>query len=449
MNRFRAINLRGFAETAWLELRRINLLVGSRHSGKSSLIRLFPVLRQSVERQCFAAETKSPLVWDRGRVDYGPFKSVIHHGAHEVRLGFEVALEPVRGSASLIKPSASGFGLYEGCVQIMLSLAPRVDGTTWLSGMHIHAAGKDIEIVLNQRGWVLRCTIGGHDLTHLMCSLRVSERACIVPSFDEDSDGATTYGCQVSGVVPASNAGWTRSIQQLPTLMMSTRDAMEPYFRDEAARYDRNSLVSSLPFGTEEELKQYLELDAMSRYVRVRDLLADSNKFSYIHALVLGQNLSGLLVEIDRALAQASHGVQYFGPRHAMFERWSQGNEIAAAEPGHVDANLASSLLSLETDRRVSLVAIEQPEQGLWPEMQARIVDRIVDLTRKLNAEYDGKAPPILLEIDNPALAQQIGKVIASSGLPEGAAQMFRFEKRSASIDIRTGYLNKQGHWAI
>ena len=46
---FRVQNLRAIADSGHIPLRRVNILVGKNSSGKSSILRLFPLLRQSVE----------------------------------------------------------------------------------------------------------------------------------------------------------------------------------------------------------------------------------------------------------------------------------------------------------------------------------------------------------------------------------------------------------------
>ena len=48
MNAIRLRNYRCFEDTGLIELKRINLLVGANSSGKSSFLKFFPLLKQSL-----------------------------------------------------------------------------------------------------------------------------------------------------------------------------------------------------------------------------------------------------------------------------------------------------------------------------------------------------------------------------------------------------------------
>lgn len=49
MNNIRLINFRNIADSGEIELKPLTILVGKNGSGKSSFLRLFPLLQQSME----------------------------------------------------------------------------------------------------------------------------------------------------------------------------------------------------------------------------------------------------------------------------------------------------------------------------------------------------------------------------------------------------------------
>lgn len=68
---FRLRNLRSFADNAdspYVELKPITVLIGKNSSGKSTFLRSLPLLRQSVE-----ANTSGPILWYSSYVDFGAF----------------------------------------------------------------------------------------------------------------------------------------------------------------------------------------------------------------------------------------------------------------------------------------------------------------------------------------------------------------------------------------
>ena len=64
-----------------LELRPITILLGKNSAGKSSFARLFPLLRQSVERR-----KQSPILWFGDLVDYGSLTQAITRGSNDLEL---------------------------------------------------------------------------------------------------------------------------------------------------------------------------------------------------------------------------------------------------------------------------------------------------------------------------------------------------------------------------
>lgn len=90
MRSIRLRNFRSFEDTGPIELRPITILVGANSSGKSSFLRFFPLLRQTVE-----AATQSPLVWysDKGYVDFGDFSQAVRRGAKPSEMSIEFELE--------------------------------------------------------------------------------------------------------------------------------------------------------------------------------------------------------------------------------------------------------------------------------------------------------------------------------------------------------------------
>ncbi len=63
-------NLRSLKDTGDISLKPINILVGTNSSGKSTFLRVFPLLRQSVERK-----TMGPILWNGEYTDFGSFET--------------------------------------------------------------------------------------------------------------------------------------------------------------------------------------------------------------------------------------------------------------------------------------------------------------------------------------------------------------------------------------
>src|ERR1035441_232825 len=86
MDRIRVANLRCLTDSTLIEIKPISLLVGANSSGKSTFLRVFPLLKQSHEMR-----TLGGLVLNEGDVNFGFFHEAIHKDAdpQELKLEFE------------------------------------------------------------------------------------------------------------------------------------------------------------------------------------------------------------------------------------------------------------------------------------------------------------------------------------------------------------------------
>lgn len=79
IKRIRIQNLRSLRDSGWIELKPMTLLIGVNSSGKSTFLRWFPLMSQSVN-----TNLRVPIKWnDDSMVDFGDFASSINHNEKE------------------------------------------------------------------------------------------------------------------------------------------------------------------------------------------------------------------------------------------------------------------------------------------------------------------------------------------------------------------------------
>lgn len=81
-------NLRSLKDTSLIEIKPLTFLLGQNSSGKSTFLRSFPLLRQSVETR-----TKGPILWYGNYVDFGDFGTALSENAEENSIFFEFEIE--------------------------------------------------------------------------------------------------------------------------------------------------------------------------------------------------------------------------------------------------------------------------------------------------------------------------------------------------------------------
>lgn len=91
MKKIRIQNVRSLQDTGMVPMAEIILLVGENSSGKSTFLRLFPLIRQSISKR-----TDGPLLWAGDvddYVDFGSFsEAVTNDGANCISLHFAFEL---------------------------------------------------------------------------------------------------------------------------------------------------------------------------------------------------------------------------------------------------------------------------------------------------------------------------------------------------------------------
>ena len=82
LENLRAVNL------PLTEIRPITIFVGRNNLGKSSVLRTFPLIKQSIENP-----TIEPINWTGGIVDFGNFETTVKEGKTDNGITFRYAVE--------------------------------------------------------------------------------------------------------------------------------------------------------------------------------------------------------------------------------------------------------------------------------------------------------------------------------------------------------------------
>lgn len=91
LSSIRVRNFRSFSnseQNSFVDIKPLTVLLGKNSSGKSSFLRAFPLLRQSVER-----ETKGPILWFGSYVDFGAFSVVKNNDVDDENIHFDFVFE--------------------------------------------------------------------------------------------------------------------------------------------------------------------------------------------------------------------------------------------------------------------------------------------------------------------------------------------------------------------
>lgn len=511
LNEIRISNLRSLADTEYVKLRSINVLVGRNSAGKSTFARAFPMLRQSAEEI-----KRSPVLWFGRLVDFGGFSEALRIGSDnkEISFGFKFTLDRKKASASWREMKRVGLPrLLEDCeVELSLRLvqsenhggtiAKEVSFDIFGNKCNItyDSNGRGIEVLVNNFSWSsktaksgLECQVDQGRIVPQVdfTELRQVEGASVAVRRDPLGNvGVLAIKARVHGrtsIQKMVEMQWVLSIgpdeamyKQLYALdaPQSWRDYLNTNrpgsdgFNDLKSRLIA-AKVLTLADWIAEELDQYFTgvrylkpLRATAeRYYRYQDLAVNEIDAD-------GANLPMFLASLTPAQLKSFSDwtEKYLGGRVSVEKKeghlslkFSKGREVATnvADMGFgisqvlpIAAQLwlaSSNAVPTELRRKdVSCIVIEQPELHLHPEYQARLADLFVAVAK----DRGSNCPKIIIETHSQHLINRLGYIVAEGNVDHELMKVIVFEQGEDATDttVRTAEFDNRGvllNWPV
>ena len=72
MEQFKVKNLKSFKNSGAIDIKPLTIFLGKNSCGKSSLVRVFPLIKQTFEKSA-----SEPILWYSDYVDYGDFNNAL------------------------------------------------------------------------------------------------------------------------------------------------------------------------------------------------------------------------------------------------------------------------------------------------------------------------------------------------------------------------------------
>jgi len=333
-------NLRSLIEPQSFCLRPLTLVVGANSSGKSTFIRAFPLLRQSVE-----AITRGPILWFGRFVDFGVFKDAVSRDVpkSEIEFGFTITIPKDHSNEGYIYPASSLILLENAEVRVTLVIAEDATTTnTYTKQIRITFGDRTVQMDAEADGKVHSVLVDGHPMESLTADLTL--RA-----------GTSLFSVAVSGkpgapsTAPFIEVSWMRR-RQISAFGEQIVDHLKPLFHRRTAREKKAYFVRSLGIGgASSTLDQFKKLAAITKTSteRAKRYRADSPWIKRLQGLVLADRAPELLNQIDAFLSATFSGVSYVGPLRATAQRFYRQQDLGVDEVDPQGANLAMFLMGL------------------------------------------------------------------------------------------------------
>lgn len=329
-----------------IPIKPINILVGKNSCGKSTFLRTFPLLRQSVQ-----ANTKSPILWFGDLVDFGDFSTALHDGADAISFDFEMTLD-VESEEDLWEYSISDEDFFETGthfnypVNVCVSIS-RGAPNQLVTKLTFEILSSIIEIVYS-----------GDDVESVVA--RVGHKAFEFPLKIVFEHGAL-FPLELRGLREIKSVG--RNVKRF-NVINNLGSVASTYLTDFLSGYHHASKsgekireeVDTLKFKPKIQILDQLKRRfAKERFFQKNLRESADHIVDVTFTLLLARSLPRLLRSADKLFKDFYEGVRYQAPLRAAGERFYRYQDLRVDEIDHTGSNLPMVINSLDKWRQQQL----------------------------------------------------------------------------------------------
>ena len=319
MKTLRLQNYRCFEDTGDIELKPITYLLGANSAGKSSFLKFFALLKQSL-----GVKLNGVFLWSDDDVDFKDFRNTVKDGEDEMTVSFTLCDVPLFKRRTLRRDVISE-------IKITMKIAPKGDNNDYLKELHIE---------WGESQYPLSITIG------LSNNISVEYIRCGNFILPEDEYGKNKP-------LAAINIGL------LPIILFKTSeyisddvDFVEDYFLKCLDNSKDNRIIRTIDI---------LSLRNLSSRDKLLDFITKSSKnikfrdnvnINYFIDLIVFSNLNNVLNSINIYLLNLAEQIHYVQPLRAITRRYYRFQNYAVSELDSDGTNLPMFFNSLSDEGR-------------------------------------------------------------------------------------------------
>ena len=478
MDSIRIKNLRSIVDSGDIHLSNINILLGKNSSGKSSFLRLFPLLKETSRH-----ELRAPILWFDENYDFGDFSNALSRHAEgdkdtiSLKFTWSITRSDMR---SFYYMMSDIFGDVEkdGSINVSVEIGVSNNGEktifkylkVGLKGNELffeyHSPNKPIKLSLNGREILNGNYTWNYGNMGILPGLKLLDKCSPYESIV--SSLTNLYGTKVK-----INAYYTLNRIQnfeeesvwkyISSTFLTSKEKNPPKSIRETADY-RNAIdaaiwvnVGWLLRGIDESLSNFFNHSYyitplrynFQRYMRNRDLAVDfvestgKNVMEYIVSLNESERENYLKFINDTLDVKVDvKGVENM----SIFIEMKDGERDNIVDVGYGFSQVLPIATTLwdrayKKDNRNSndwenTIVIEQPEVHLHPAMQKKLAKLFVEAM--LLAKSRNKKLTLIVETHSQSLVNQLGKYVANSMPPqvEELKELYKMDMDSDNTKI-------------
>ena len=327
MESIRLKNFRGFVDTDFVPLKPLTLLVGRNNSGKSSFLRVLPLLKQSVERP-----TRGPILWFGQYVDFGNFTDTVYVGADDISISFTLRrnIEPERDYLSYLWRRVRMLEPLSLEVELVLTGDQE---TTVARICMLKFAGQKIALHFKKEGVLEQFHVNDLDVLNLQEKYIAHQGSDLLPRLIARN--------RTREYDPSSDAS--------EKLLQTAVDELGSYFHESTDSHTLMKVVSQLGMGSDEAMLENIRAAYRNKIWQqhTSTLTTQQAIFQRVRDIVIANAIPSLLSVLNEHMNAYLANVRYTAPIRATTERYYRSQELGVNEVDPQGSNLAMFLKSL------------------------------------------------------------------------------------------------------
>ncbi|WP_445247889.1 AAA family ATPase [Microcoleus sp. OTE_8_concoct_300] len=376
MDSIRVERLRCLGDTGYIQLKPITVLLGQNSSGKSSFLRILPLLRQSVE-----SRTTGPILWFGRLVDFGNFKDAHQTGAEDninIEFSFNLKLE----STNLTYHIPFSYFLFYGEAKILNSF-DKIKLTLQVSEHKEKKTTRTSRIILQLEDSKIQLDFGEDDsLTNFLVNNSFNvlnfgkyvamqfDRSLLLPTITESEQKKEYEFEKFSPLYPDIIRSRFRFRALFQALIDKTKETAHHATKLETI------IQMALSFGLSNS-ENMLEDIQKNRFAgkywkdKTKDWTVDRKEFKELRDLIIANAIPFILEKCNETLANFSKNISYIGPVRATAQRYYRTQDLAVDEVDYQGNNLAMFLRNLTRPEMESFSAWTLDNFGFKPSIKS------------------------------------------------------------------------------
>lgn len=329
MDTIRIKNVRSIIDSGDIELNSINILLGRNSSGKSSFLRLFPMLKESARN-----ELRGPVLWFDDNYDFGSFSNTLSRNAKtgddSIMLGFSWSPTKSKRSHTLYYSSMLFY-------ELEIAQAKKIDVKLCI--------GKKGDVIILKRMGIKIDTLSidieyPKNSNHL--KLKINDR--IINTFEfEWNYGSTT-------LLPKLQ------IENKQTAVSVLANVLASVYGEKQVEISPLLMAPQLKQFTEKEVWNYVESAFVKPKYRKGRITNDKESNDKIVDSVFTMGVDSVLHYVDNYLTNYFRHTYYITPLRYNFQRYMRNRELAVDYIESSGKNVMEYILSLKKTERESFV---------------------------------------------------------------------------------------------